>query len=58
MNVKNVILGSGQYVELVEIIVLGFVYQVIFFSCATQLKFFSVDRVGQFHLILSYIFIK
>jgi hypothetical protein len=49
MNVKNVILGSGQYVELVEIIVLGFVYQVIFFSCATQLKFFSVDRVGQFH---------
>jgi hypothetical protein len=35
-----------KYVELGEIILLGFVCQVTFFSCAIQLKFFSVDKFG------------
>jgi hypothetical protein len=36
----------GKYVEHGEIILLGFVCQVTFFSCAIQLKFFSIDKFG------------
>jgi hypothetical protein len=40
-----------------QIIVVGFVYQFTFFSCATQLNFFCVDRIYQ-RIDVTFLYLK